>query len=184
VSLLDFQRPNINGARPDTMAALGQFDENQQQNLVDYLRGVGTYQTQGPQFFQNATDAQRIAGPAGNTGAFGTAISALRIIVTVREGRTEYKLSAVIAPPGGATSVQTTATATRVQTSSKSAQTAAQSQQNRPNAAQPNPRSNATSANAQQNSAARNLKYPFTLLEIRENDEVPASPSPPPAAGG
>ncbi|MGH7944520.1 MAG: hypothetical protein ACREF9_05875, partial [Opitutaceae bacterium] len=76
VSLLDFARPNLNGAKPDTLAALGQFDETQQQNLGDYLRGAGNYQNQGPQFFQAPNEAQRIAGPTGDTSAFGATISA------------------------------------------------------------------------------------------------------------
>ena len=179
VSLLDFQRSNINSARPDALAAIGQFESSQQQNLLEYLRGEGSFKNQGPQFFQNANDAQRIAGPAGDTGAFSTTISALRILITVRDGRTEYKLAAVVAPPNGATTVTTTATSTRTETSGKAAKTAAQ-QQNRPNAAaQTNPRPG--TANNQQNAAARNLKYPFTLLEIRENDEIPSPPPPPPS---
>jgi general secretion pathway protein K len=180
VSLLDFPRPNINGAKPDTLAALGQFDETQQQNLGDYLRGTGNYQSQGPQFFQAPNEAQRIAGPTGDTTAFATTISALRITVTVRDGRTEFKMSTVIAPPNGATTVQTTATAARKQASATATKSAAQ-QQNRPNAAQAVARPGANPAAAQTNAAAaRNLRYPFTLLEIRENDEIPA---PPPVAG-
>jgi hypothetical protein len=180
VSLFDFQRSNINGAKPDTLAALGQFDEAQQRNIGDYLRGTGSYQTQGPQFFQSSNDAQRIAGPAGDTGAFGSTISALRITITVREGQTEYKMSTVIAPPNGASTIQTTATSTRAQTSAASGQTAAQ-QQNRPNAGQANTRAGTNAAANQQNAAAqRNLRYPFTLLEIRENDEIPSPPPAPP----
>lgn len=176
VSLLDFSQSNINGGRPDAMAALGQFDPTQQQNLSDYLHGTGMYQAQGPQFFQSANDAQRIAGPTGNTGAFGTTITALRINLTVRDGSTEYKLAAVVSPPGGATSVQTTATATRTETSASASQTSAQAvQQNRPNATQANSRAPGAT-NSQQNPAARNLKYPFALLEIRENDEIPSAP--------
>lgn len=176
VSLLDFPRPNINGAKPDTLAALGQFNETQQQNLGDYLRGTGNYQTQGPQFFQAPNEAQRIAGPTGDTSGFATTISALRITVTVRDGRTEFKMSTVIAPPNGATTVQTTATAARTQASAATAQTAAQQQQ-RPNAAQAITRPGAAPAAPKQNaSTAGNLKYPFTLLDIRENDEIPAPP--------
>lgn len=184
VSLLDFQRPNINGAKPDALAALGEFDPTQQQNLSDYLRGSGNYQSTGPNFFQSATDAQRIAGPTGNSGAFATTISALRIVVTVHEGRNEFRMAAVIAPPNGATTVQAVATSTRTQTSANSASTQAQ-QQNRPNAAQANARATTTPTNSnQQNAAAaRNLRYPFTLLEIRENDEIPSAP-PAPAANG
>jgi hypothetical protein len=53
VSLLDFARPNINGAKADTLAALGQFDQNQQQNIGEFLKGSGAYQAHGPQFFQS-----------------------------------------------------------------------------------------------------------------------------------
>jgi general secretion pathway protein K len=177
VSLLDFPRPNLNGAKPDTLAALGQFDETQQQNLGDFLRGAGTYQTQGPQFFQAPNEAQRIAGPTGDTSGFATTISALRITVTVRDGRTEFKMSTVIAPPNGATTVQTTATAARAQASAATAKSATQ-QQNRPNAAQATVRPGASSAATQQKAAAApNLRYPFTLLDIRENDEIPAPPA-------
>lgn len=179
VSLYNFPRPNLNGARPDTLAALGQFDETQQRNLGDYLRGTGTYLNQGPRFFQAPNEAQQIAGPAGDAGAFAALISALRITVTVREGSTEYKLSTVIAPPNGATTVQTTATAGRTQTSAAGAQTAAQ-QQNRPNAAQATPpRPGASPAAPGTGPAASSLRYPFTLLEIRENDEIPPPPLPP-----
>jgi general secretion pathway protein K len=175
VSLFDFARPNLNGAKPDALAALGQFDATQQQNLGDFLRGAGTYESQGPQFFQAPNEAQRIAGPTGDTSAFGTTISALRIVITVRDGRTEFKMSTVIAPPNGATTVQTTATAARTETSAATGKTAAQ-QQNRPSATQPAPRPGSSPAGTQKNAAAaRTLRYPFTLLEIRENDEIPGA---------
>lgn len=178
VSLLDFQRPSINGAKPDTLAALGRFDETQQRSIADYREGTGQFKGGGRQIFQNPVDAQRIAGPTGDANAFSPTISALRITVTVRDGRTEYKLSTVVAPPGGATSVQTTATATRTQTSAAKSATSGQPQ-NRPNPMQ----SPAANAN-QQNANTRNLKYPFTLLEMRENDEIPAPPAPAATTGG
>lgn len=181
ISLFDFARPNINGAKPDTLAALGQFNDTQQQALGDYLRGTGTYVSQGPQFLASAADAQRITGPTGDTGVFAPTISALRITVTVRDGRTEFKLSTVIAPPqGGATTVQTTATAARAQTSAAGGSQTAAQQQNRPNAGQAAVRPGTTAAGSPQNpAAARNLRYPFTLLEIRENDEIPPPPPAP-----
>jgi general secretion pathway protein K len=178
VSLFDFPRPNLNGAKPDALAALGQFDETQQRNLGDYLRGTGTYRNQGPRFFQSPTDAQRVAGPTGDSGAFASTISALRITVTVRDGSTSYRLSTVIAPPNGASTVQTTATAGRTQTPSTGAQTAAQ-QQNRPNAGQMTPRPGTSPTTPGSGSAEQSLRYPFTLLEIRENDEIPPPPAPP-----
>jgi hypothetical protein len=184
VSLLDFARPNVNGAKPDTLAALGQFDETQRQNIGDYLKGSGTYQTQGPQFFQAPNEMQRIAGPTGDTSGFAATISALRITITVRDGRTEFKLSTVIAPPNGATTVQTTATAAQTEASATTGQTAAQ-QQNRPNAAQATARPSGNPASAKQPSAAQaaKLKYPFSLLEIYENDEIPGAVGTPSSGG-
>ena len=41
VSLLDFPLPNINGARADLLAAIGQFNSLQQENITDFLRGTG-----------------------------------------------------------------------------------------------------------------------------------------------
>lgn len=166
VSLLDFQRPNLNAARPDTLAVLGQFDETQRQNLSDYVSGRGLYESQGPAFFQRANDAQRIAGPSGNTGAFSTAISALRVTVTVIDGQTSFRLSAVIAPPDGATIVDTNATATRTQASS-----GAQARGVRPARGDRTPA--AGQGRSGQPQVDQNLKYPFTLLEIRENDVMP-----------
>lgn len=170
VSLLDFEQPNLNGARPDTLAAMGQFDEVQQQNLVDYLGGKGMYQAQGPGFFQNPTDAQRIAGPSGNMGAFGTTIRALRIIVTVIDGQTEFRLAAVIAPPDGAKTVETKATTQRAPASPK-----AQSPGGRKG--RPNQSAKAASKDGRQPAGEGNLKYPFTLLEIRENDAASTAPA-------
>jgi hypothetical protein len=176
VSLLNFARPNINGAKPGALLALGQFQPTQQQTLNDYLAGTGVYETQGPGLpFQTAADSQRIAGPGGNAGAFTTTISALRIRVTVHDGSSVFQLAAVICPPNGATTVQTTATATRTDTS---ANTAANSTQQR---AQPNAtQANAATATRSGQSAQRKLNYPFTLLEIRENDDIPPPPPPPP----
>ncbi len=174
VSLFDFRQPNLNGAKPDTLAALGQFDPLQQEKLGEYLRGAGSYRYSGPGYFQAPKDAQAVAGPAGDTSGFATTISALRITVTVRDGRTVFRTSAVIAvPPNGATSVQETATSTRVQASAASAQSSTQ-QQNRPNAMAPAPAADAGKSPA---TAPRSLRYPFTLLEIRENDAIPAPPA-------
>lgn len=176
VSLLSFAKTNINGAKPGALIALGQFLPSQQQNINDYLAGTGTYETQGPGLpFQNATEAQAIAGPGGNSGAFGTTISALRVLITVHDGTSQFRLAAVVAPPNGATTIQTTATSARTQTSASSAATAGR-QQNQPNASQRT--TSTTSRNGQTPKAS--LNYPFTLLEIRENDEIPPPPPPPP----
>jgi general secretion pathway protein K len=183
VSLLNFARPNLNGARPDALAALGQYDPTAQQNLTDYLNGTGTYQTQGPGYFQSINDAARLTGPGGDPNAFATTISALRITVTVHDGQSQFRLSAIVTPQGGgAQTIITTATSTRTQTSATASRNAAQ-QQNQQSAAQQknNQAAQSAAASSQATAAARDLKYPFTLLEIRENDEIPPPPAPPPA---
>ena len=169
VSLFDFARPNLNGARPDVLAALGQYDQTQTRNVTDFLRGTGNFQYNGPGYFQSTNEAARITGPTGDAAGFSTTIGALRINVTVREGRNEYRVSTVIAPPGGATTVQTIAT--KKETTTRSAETTAQ-RQNQPNAAQPTPQPGASKTGA--DAGNRDLKYPFTLLEIRENEDIHA----------
>jgi general secretion pathway protein K len=172
VSLLDFQRASLNGAKPDTLAALGQFDEGAQKNVHDYLRGEGAFQAQGPGYFQNVGDVAPIAGSPGELGGFGTAISALRIFVTVHDGQTQFRLAAVVAPPNGATTVQATATQQRTQTGANA----------NPNAAR-NATPGATATPGRTGGANvgnTNLRYPFTVLEIRENDDIPPPPPPPP----
>jgi general secretion pathway protein K len=178
VSLFDFARPNINAAKPDTLAAMGQFTAPQQKKILDYARGDGEYATRGPQVFQSPDEAQTIAGPTGDSRAFVATISALRIIVTVRDGQNEYRLATVIAPPNGARTIQTTATETRKETSGAAAKAASKQQQTRANAAQANARAAANNSKSKQKAAERNLRYPFTLLEIRENDEIPPPPPP------
>ena len=175
VSLLDFSKPNLNAAKPDVLIALGQFDPTQQQNLSDFTSGKGSFQTQGPGFFQSLADAQRITGDAGgNAAAFVTTISALRVNVTVHDGRSEFHLAAVVTTGNAAQTVQTTATSA-VAKPSASGSTTNPSAPNQPNAA-----TSSAAAAAAQKAASRNLNYPFTLLEIRENDEIPPPPPPPP----
>jgi hypothetical protein len=176
VSLFNFRQPNVNGAKPDVLAGLGQFDDTQQQQMTDYLTGAGSYRTQGPGWFTDMTAVKNIAGLAGNPAGFGTTISALRVSITIHDGQSVFRLSAVVAPTqNGATTVQTTATASRSAGSTNTAQGAGQAQ------AQPSATA-AASTNPNAASNAKKLNYPFTLLEIRENDEIPPSSPAPPAA--
>lgn len=179
VSLYDFSKSNINGATTDTLTALGQYDPTQQGQLSDYLNGKNKFQNQGPGYFQDPNQAQSIAGPGGNITAFGTTISALRITITVHDGNSQFKLSAVIAPlSGGAKPVTQTATSASPKTSTSTAQSVSQAQ-SAPNTNQ----ANATSTRAGQTATSQNLQYPFKLLEISENDEIPPPPPPPPENG-
>lgn len=170
VSLLNYAKPNLNGARPETLAAIGQYDETQRKALGDYLSGSGTYAPNGANSFKDTAQAATVAGQGGASSAFTTTISALRILITVHEGKSQFRLSTVVTHGRDARVVQETATSQRAQTSATSSQT----KPTAPNAAQTN---NPSTTNAQ-NSATANLRYPFTLLEIRENDEIPPAPTP------
>jgi hypothetical protein len=164
-SLYSFQRPNLNAARPDVLGALAGLDVTQQQNLADYVSGGGAYQARGPGFFQSMADAAPIVGP-GDLSGFGTTISALRIRVTVHDGLAVYRLNTVVAPPNGAQVVRPPATNNAA---------------NGPAGATPNPTPTPTRSTANAGAAAKKLNYPFTVLEIRENDE-PLPTTPPPEA--
>jgi hypothetical protein len=106
----------------------------------------------------------------------------------VAEGRSDFRMAVVITTPqGGATTVQTTATQTKAQASAVTARNAQGQQANQDNNSRiegntvtnaPNNRANSNAGAAA--TAERNLRYPFTLLEIRENDEIPPPPPPPP----
>ncbi|MEO7414562.1 MAG: hypothetical protein ABIZ81_14515 [Opitutaceae bacterium] len=172
VSLFSFRQSNINGAKPDVLESHGQFDETQRGQLSDYLTGNGSYKVQGPGWFTDMGTARAIVGLAGNQAGFGTTISALRVSLVVREGQSIFRLSAVVAPlQNGATTVATTATANRSTASTNTPTGAAgQTQPSGTAVASTNP-------NAAVN--AKKLNYPFTLLEIRENDEIVQAPLPP-----
>lgn len=172
VSLLDFTRPNINGARPDLLAALGQFNSSQRDNITDYLRGAGTYKLKGPGYFQDAGEASRIAaGSGGVTSGFGATISALRINVRVIEGTMSFRLSAVIAPEGGAKAVTTVAGSNRPKDAGKAAQAAKEATPSAPVAVTTGAATRGVGAGAP-GTPTKSLKYPFTLLEITEGGET------------
>ncbi|HEY0943645.1 MAG TPA: hypothetical protein VGD81_00195, partial [Opitutaceae bacterium] len=171
VSLFDFQRPNINAASPELLNALAGYDDMQQRQLSDYLQGKGAYQQKGPGYFRDAGEVATVLGVSGEVGGFGAEIRALRIMVTVHEGRTSYRLTAIVAPPGGANAVKPRKT--EAETKEDTNATAA-SPAKVPTAGN----AGATSSSALDGSEAqaKKLNYPFTLLEIRENDAIPTQP--------
>jgi general secretion pathway protein K len=161
-SLFNFKQVNINGARREAVDSLTWIDPAQRQRFMDYLHGTGDRARSGPGYFENPADAARVVGVPSLPGWMGTEISALRVNVLVRDGGTSFRVSAVVAPSGGATVVDPA-------TSDSSGENAAKN-----NAANPTPTSSSgTSA------TAKKLNYPFTLLEITENaviSTVPAAP--------
>jgi hypothetical protein len=170
-SLFNFPQPNANGANADVMAAVGQYTDLQRQHITDFLSGAGQYSTDGQQWLQNAAQLAAVAGLGGSAGSFGTTISALRVNVTVHEGRSLYRMSVVVAPQGGAATVQTIAT----NATSAASATSPASTTSITSTAQPSTTANSATAAA---AASQSINYPFTLLEILEDDDIP---QPPPA---
>lgn len=164
-SLFAYDKANINGGNPEALAALGITDEGQRRRVADYIHGTGSYARQGPGYFKNAGDVGTILGGNSPASELSTQISALRIIITVWEGHSSYRLNAVVAPQGGATIAATNRSQTDATKSGD------QVKQNNTQAAVPK-----TSAAAGM-SGGKSLNYPFTILEIRENDEVASTPT-------
>ena len=171
VSIFNYPQPDVNGANADVMAAAGQYTDAQQQHLKDYLDGAGQYAQQGQQWFLNTATVAAVAGVGGNSTQFGTTISALRVTITVHEGHSQYRLSAVVAPQGGATTNQTSATNATAAASSAST-TASTSVTN---TATPSTTANSATAAA---AASQSINYPYTVLEMLEEDDIPQPPPP------
>ncbi|HUL53125.1 MAG TPA: hypothetical protein VLT83_06920 [Opitutaceae bacterium] len=169
VSLYDFAQPNVNGAVDTTLGVLGGYDDTGVRSITDYLSGLGSYARQGPAYFRNPQDVAGVAGQAANIARLGAQVACLRVNVTVHEGPSAFRLSAVIAPPNGAGAPPadpppaTTDSSTTPGAAASTASTATTAAS--PTSPTPNP--DATSSTAQPA-----LNYPFTLLEIRENDEI------------
>ncbi|MSU69505.1 MAG: hypothetical protein EXS39_01765 [Opitutaceae bacterium] len=162
VSLFNYPRPNLNSARPAVQAALGNFDPDQQQKLADFLAGTGPYQLQGPGYLRSVGDAVPVIGQV-NTSGFDTQIRALRIRLTVHDGRAVYRLNVVVAPPNGATTVQSSASSNPA---------VAPASPSVPSGARSSPAGTAPAGStATGTPGVKKLNYPFTVLEIRENDE-------------
>jgi hypothetical protein len=202
-SLYTYTQPNLNAfpVRPDVLTALGKFEPEVQQKLADYLGGTGNYDGQGPKYFKVRNDANPIMGTGGSLTSFNTIIRALRIHITVHEGDSQYRLTAMISPPNGATTVQSTATNTPTAASNAAAGnnpaaagTGAVQQARGGAAAATNGRGGAaangrgaaatgtgqggTGATAAAANSTTSLRYPFTVIEIRENYEPPQLSAP------
>ncbi|MBK9990268.1 MAG: general secretion pathway protein GspK [Verrucomicrobia bacterium] len=160
-SLYSFQTPSINGASPELLAGLGVSDTLQQRQLNDYLRGKGSYENRGAGYFKSGADVSTFLGEHSPAATLSTQISALRIIVTVSQGRASFRINALIAPPNGATIPAIERSDEKEPVAGTDAQAKAP----------------ATATDNSNQQATKKLNYPFTVLEFRENDEMP-SPSP------
>lgn len=177
-STFNYSAPDINGAPSEVLQAVGQFNAGQMQAIADFLAGKSQLRTVDRTWFLNSSDLAPLLGAAsGNLPRFTYTVRALRILITVTEGKSQYRLSAVVSPSsGGARTVQTTATDLRqgASNSGSGETTAAQNVTNK--------NQTTTSPNASQQAAAAqiNIRFPFTVLEILENDEIPTPPPEPP----
>lgn len=178
-SLFNFKQPNVNGANADLLGGVAQLTADQRAAIDGYINGTGASPL-GKHWFNAAGDLAGVVGSQGNTSAFGTTIEALRILVTVHQGSSSLRLSVVAAPAGGASTVQTTATDVRKGTS-----TGATGETTVANGLNTTPTQSNTTATPGQaavaSTAPANLRYPFTILEILENDEILTPPPPPPS---
>ena len=155
-SLYRFSAPNINGGRLEPLIAQEVFDEHQVQRVNEYLTGGGTYQTQGPGFFKNARAITAVAGGEASKLGYGMNVRALRITIIVRQGPSAFRLSAVVAPKdGGAKVVRSADPGTANGETAEGTKAAVAT--DTPKTAVPE---------------TVDLKYPFTFLEIRENDKA------------
>jgi general secretion pathway protein K len=178
ISLYDFKASNVNSAPGDVLTSLGMLNPSQQQQISNYLAGAGDRARLGPSYFDSAQQVAALVGAGTLPAGFGTTISALRINITVHQGRTAFHLSTVIAPPDGAKVVHETAVSTSLTDSSEKSPDAARPASGRNAAAS---KDNPPTAGSTRGADAPKLNYPFTLLEIRENAELSAVPPTPPA---
>ena len=93
VSLLNFRTsPNINGANPpDVLTAVGRSSTtiSRYRRSPSYLsRAPARILTLGRKWFTSVADLQVVTGKEGQLNAFAFTIRALRIIITVHEGKT------------------------------------------------------------------------------------------------
>jgi general secretion pathway protein K len=161
-SLYRFQRPNLNAAAPDVLLAYGTDDPQVAQRLNEYRSGEGMYRANGAGVFKSSGDVSTVLGGRSTAAEkVGTEISALRVIVTVREGMNTYRLAALLAPPGGA-----------------QPPIAGDLNKKKEETQESNSAGNAAPARSTASSGGgtvqvKSLNYPFTLLEIRENGAIP-----------
>ncbi|HEY3756252.1 MAG TPA: hypothetical protein VGL42_08900 [Opitutaceae bacterium] len=180
-SLFNYPTPNVNAANQDLLAGVGQFDPEQQKAITDFLADKGDFVTPNPmgaQWFTSGSDLKRVVGAVGNPAPFGASIAALQINITVHEKKSIYRLSVIVSPSqGGARTVNTTATAAH-----QSVANAANGENATANPLGPSGPNN-TATNAQTSAAAAgtvNIQFPFTILEIEENDQILTPPTLPP----
>lgn len=182
VSLFDFARTNVNSAPGQVLGAIGRYDLQQQEMMEDYRRGAGVYRGNGNGYFTSTDELEGVFGSSAGGQDFGVEIQALRVMVTVKQGVSSYRLTTVISPSGGA----------RILAGDPLPRKESDLQQGGPGEAEAAEDATDTagegggSSSGQRHSAAElaaaegdeseipDIEYPFTLLEIREIDAPPS----------
>jgi hypothetical protein len=177
-SLYDFNPPNLNSAGSGALTALGQSDLTLQQQLSSYLKGTGDYKQQGPGYFKTTADANNLFGAQAVPQGVGTQILALRIIVTVHEDNSSFRLETVVTQQNQAKAIASTESVTQSNGTITNTPGVPTTANNSPGTANP-----AATGNSVTN--AVQLNYPFTLLEVHEEiidnlAKPPPSPDSPP----
>lgn len=171
-SLYDFQTSNINAAPPDILGALGNLDPALDQKLAGFLQGEDGRAASGSAgYFASKDEVNTLLGAGTPASQLGVTISALRIIVTVRQGQASYRLNALVAMPGANGAKIPAGWTQKPATSAASSNNNVTPGNQGASSASNNP--NITRANAAAGATQKNLNYPYTYLEIRENDQVP-----------
>ncbi|HEV8073968.1 MAG TPA: hypothetical protein VGP21_07535 [Opitutaceae bacterium] len=186
-SLYDFNPPNLNSAGSGTLTALGQSDPTLQNQLSSYLQGTGDYKQQGPGYFKSTADANNLFGAQAVPQGVGTQILALRIIVTVHEDNSSFRLETVVTQKNQAKAIASTEQVTlpdgtTTNTPGVPLPATASNGPASPANNSPGPATPATPASTGASATTTvQLNYPFTLLEVHEeiiDNPAKTSPSP------
>jgi hypothetical protein len=153
-SLYNFPTPNVNGGKPDTLAVLAKLEIDEQRAVLDFLKGdsLGAGAVKNLGYFTQVGDVASVANTATSISGLGVNIAALRINVTVKEGLSVFTLSAVVSwPTNGATLTPAPTPPAQAPAASTNTVTTAPL-------------------------TAIDLQYPYTILDLSENDLDPAAP--------
>jgi general secretion pathway protein K len=159
VSLYEFPAVNLNAARTAALLAAG-VDPSQASRLTDFNSGRGRSARDANEYFRNIAEAQTVLGSVTNLSGFDTLVQVLRIRVTVRQGGSALRLTALVRP-GSSNNNAAAAGGT------------AGGDANRPQA----PGADAAAQDASASTAPA-LQYPFTILTLDESVDLQTAPNP------
>lgn len=154
VSLFRFNQVNINSASPAVVRIWSDLADNQVAVLEGYEQREGDLL-----YFRSLDEASAQLGIPLPGGEYGVATTCLRVNVTVTEGGGSYVLSSVVAPGQGA--------GANLLPQEQQANQRQQPPRRRPARRQP-PAQESRPTDPQ----APTVPYPFTFLEIRENQAI------------